>query len=56
VVVAVFITRRLMSYKKGIFEDPMCSVFGRSCRANHAMLVVGYGTDPILKKDFWLVL
>ncbi|XP_064201678.1 procathepsin L-like [Anguilla rostrata] len=37
------------SYRGGLYDDPSCS----SAKTNHAVLVVGYGTDS--GKDFWLV-
>ncbi|KAG5829988.1 hypothetical protein ANANG_G00319670 [Anguilla anguilla] len=37
------------SYRGGVYDDPSCS----SAETNHAVLVVGYGTDR--GKDFWLV-
>lgn len=35
----------------GIYYEPECS----SQDIDHGVLVVGYGTDPKTKKDFWLV-
>ncbi|KAK0407163.1 hypothetical protein QR680_019045 [Steinernema hermaphroditum] len=35
---------------KGVYYEPMCS----DQQLNHAVLVVGYGTDPV-EGDFWLV-
>lgn len=37
------------SYREGIYSDPQCS----STKTNHAVLIVGYGTDS--GRDFWLV-
>jgi cathepsin L len=38
------------SYKSGVFYDRRCTT-----KINHAILVVGYGTDSRTKKDFWLI-
>ena len=37
-------------YKSGILDDPSC---GNTL--DHAVLLVGWGYDDGLKKDFWLV-
>ncbi|KAL6478441.1 hypothetical protein MHYP_G00142760 [Metynnis hypsauchen] len=37
-------------YKSGVYDEPACS----STKMNHAVLVVGYGTDQ-RGKDYWLV-
>ncbi|KAG7328571.1 hypothetical protein KOW79_008515 [Hemibagrus wyckioides] len=38
-------------YHSGIYDEPMCS----SIHLNHAVLVVGYGTEDWIWQDFWLV-
>ena len=38
-------------YNSGVYNDPKCS----STNLDHAVLVVGYGTDPDTKQDYWLV-
>jgi C1A family cysteine protease len=38
------------SYKSGIYYDRKCTK-----KINHAILIVGYGTDSKTKKDYWLV-
>lgn len=38
------------SYSKGVYYEPLCS----SVYINHAVLVVGYGTDPD-GEDYWLI-
>jgi C1A family cysteine protease len=40
-----------MHYSSGVFSDPLCS----QTVVNHAMAVVGYGTDPNSKMDYWIV-
>ena len=37
-------------YKSGVYYDPICS----SRNLNHAILVVGYGTNN-LGQDYWLI-
>jgi cathepsin L len=37
-------------YSGGVYDDPECGVF-----VDHAVLVVGYGTDSASGKDYWLV-
>lgn len=38
-------------YKSGIYYDERC----QSSNLNHAVLIVGYGTDYELGMDYWLV-
>jgi len=38
----------LKFYSSGVYDDPRCS-----SAINHAVLVVGYGTDD--GKDYWLI-
>ncbi|EEB17891.1 Cathepsin L precursor, putative [Pediculus humanus corporis] len=38
-------------YKGGVYTDDKCS----SMKLNHAVVAVGYGTDPDTKQDYWLV-
>ena len=40
----------LQFYASGVYDQPTCS----SNKVNHAMLVVGYGTDEE-GKDYWSV-
>ncbi|KAG9508650.1 Cathepsin L-like protein, partial [Fragariocoptes setiger] len=44
------VTRRLFSYETGVFHDIDCE----DTKMNHALLVVGYGTDPN-GGDYWIV-
>jgi C1A family cysteine protease len=37
-------------YSGGVYDDPDCGTY-----VNHAVLLVGYGTDSASGKDFWLV-
>ncbi|KAI8120046.1 Cathepsin S [Lucilia cuprina] len=48
VAVAIQANNNFMNYKSGVFDDPDCSKIG-----NHAVLVVGYGTEN--GKDYWLI-
>uniref|UniRef100_A0AC35U9E3 Pept_C1 domain-containing protein n=1 Tax=Rhabditophanes sp. KR3021 TaxID=114890 RepID=A0AC35U9E3_9BILA len=38
-----------MNYKNGIWSEPNCRT-----KVNHAVLAVGYGTDPKTKQDYYL--
>jgi C1A family cysteine protease len=38
-----------INYQRGIYNDPLCTG-----GVNHAMLLVGFGTDPI-DGDFWIL-
>ena len=37
-------------YKSGVFDSPKCGV-----AINHAVLLVGYGTDQASGKDYWII-
>lgn len=50
VMVAFHVTVNFMYYKSGIFSDPECTN-----QMDHALVVVGYGTDADLGKDYWIV-
>lgn len=39
-----------MGYKSGVLDSKYCGT-----NVNHALLLVGYGTDAASGKDFWLV-
>ena len=36
-------------YESGIFSDSRCS----KTATNHAVTIVGYGTDPVSNMDYW---
>ncbi|KAG9510021.1 Cathepsin L-like protein [Fragariocoptes setiger] len=44
------VTRGLSKYEKGVFHDEECE----ATEMNHAVLIVGYGTDPN-EGDYWIV-
>ena len=49
--VVVFINiDNLKDYKGGIYNNPSCSF-----TTNHALLAVGYGTDPTTGLDYWIL-
>lgn len=49
VVAAIYASNNFQLYDKGIFDDPSCGWR----QWNHAVLVVGYGTQA--GKDYWLI-
>jgi len=53
VVVAFHVTSYFQFYSGGIFYDPTCNT--RCLVANHAMVLVGYGTDSVTQKDYWII-
>lgn len=52
--VAMYATPVLFSYKKGIINDSECTSLKSQFEPNHAVLVVGYDSDPKLG-DYWIV-
>ena len=50
VVVAINSAKTLTNYKSGVYTNPKCPKV-----LNHAVVIVGYGTDPKTKLDYWLV-
>lgn len=51
-VAVIQVTRAFQQYKSGVFYDPNCPS-GKQCNVfNHAVVIVGYGTDPLLG-DYW---
>ena len=44
----------MKSYKQGVFKVENCTA---NCTydVNHAVLVVGYGTDEDLNETYWLI-
>jgi cathepsin L len=55
VIIANYATSNFISYSGGVFFDPSCTTQAVDCDAvNHALLLVGYGTDPVYG-DYWKV-
>lgn len=52
-VVAIYASTNLQFYQSGIFNDDNCFT-GNCYIVNHAVVVVGYGTDPV-QGDYWLI-
>ncbi|XP_070505959.1 crustapain-like [Chironomus tepperi] len=53
-IAAIYVTSNLQSYASGVFYDAKCPS-GNTCTLfNHAVVIVGYGTDQTLG-DYWLV-
>jgi C1A family cysteine protease len=50
VAVAINSAKSLTNYKSGVYTNPKCSKV-----LNHAVVLVGYGTDTKRKLDYWLV-
>jgi cathepsin L len=54
-VVAIQVNENFQFYSSGVFYDETCPSGTQTCgTVNHAVIVVGYGTDP-LGGDYWLV-
>lgn len=53
IVVAFHATSYFQLYSSGIFYDPTCNT--RCVIANHAIVIVGYGTDLATNKDYWII-
>jgi len=51
VAVAIYANNNWCYYQSGIFDDPTCPTNG----VNHAVVVVGYGSNSVAGKDFWIV-
>lgn len=51
VAVVLFSSRKMNMYKSGVFHDDLCL---STAAVNHAVLVVGYGSDPGAG-DFWIL-
>ena len=54
VAVGVYASDNFFEYHSGVFVDELCSNENFFTILNHAMLVVGYGTDP-KDGDYWIV-
>ena len=53
--VGVYATENFFDYHTGVFDDHICRSEPAIDRCiNHALLIVGYGTDPE-QGDYWLV-
>jgi hypothetical protein len=52
-VVAIYASANLQLYQSGVLVDNNCYT-GNCFIVNHAVVVVGYGTDPIFG-DYWLI-
>jgi cathepsin L len=42
---------KLAPFSSGVFENSTCP----KDQPNHAVVIVGYGTDPVSGKDFWIL-
>ena len=52
-IVAIYASQNFQLYQSGVFTDTACYT-GNCYLVNHAVLVIGYGTDPV-GGDYWLV-
>jgi hypothetical protein len=57
VTIAFDVVKSFMSYSSGIYYDADCSYSSVNYVGGHAVVVVGYGTDPTLGAlgDYWIV-
>ena len=57
VAVAVCANDNFMAYARGVYTDVACNSKSDTTTPNHAVLVVGYGTDTTSgrKLDYWIV-
>ncbi|CAO1340708.1 unnamed protein product [Diamesa tonsa] len=51
IAVAIQVTASFQAYHGDVYYEPACD----PTKLNHAVLVVGYGTDEETKQDYWLV-
>jgi len=51
--IAYQVAQDFRDYKSGVYTSTICQ--SGPMDVNHAVLVVGYGTDPASKLDYWLV-
>ncbi|XP_028785125.1 zingipain-2-like [Neltuma alba] len=52
--VSIYASSHFMRYKSGIFNGDDCSGISSSCKHNHAVLIVGYGSTSD-GQDYWIV-
>ncbi|KAL7026305.1 hypothetical protein ACKWTF_013843 [Chironomus riparius] len=53
VAAVISVTSYFQLYKSGIFYDSTCS--SNCSSVNHAVIIVGYGTDQATNTDYWIV-
>nr|CAB3234495.1 pro-cathepsin H-like [Phallusia mammillata] len=51
--IAFQVTPDFQGYKSGVYSNPTCGT--KPDQVNHAVLVVGYGTDSATNMDYWLI-
>ena len=54
VTIGIDVVNSFMSYKSGVYYDADCNSKNPSYAGGHAIVVVGFGTDPS-KGDYWIV-
>lgn len=54
IIVAIYASRNFQLYQSGIFIDNDCFT-GDCFTVNHAVLIVGYGTDNATGIDYWIL-
>ena len=52
ITVAIYASQNFQRYGSGVLTDGLCDT---SCSVNHAVLIVGYGTDSATGKKYWLI-
>ncbi|XP_028791614.1 zingipain-2-like [Neltuma alba] len=51
---SMYVSNDFKQYKQGIFDGSSCIDIA-PCTTNHAMLLVGYGSDSDSNEDYWIV-
>lgn len=54
IVLVMYTPDALASYEAGVFADPHCINYP-AMMPSHVVLLVGYGHDAELKKDYWII-
>ena len=53
--VGIVVVKSFYYYSSGIYYDGDCNASSANYMGHHAIVVVGYGTDPALGGDYWIV-
>lgn len=57
IAVAIYVTDAFQSYQSGVFSENACKAYDGSGNPsiNHAVVAVGFGTDPIVNKEYYIL-